>query len=185
MNARTLTVLLAGGLLAAWAAAQHPTGGLAHERLELLKANRPLLEDLLGHGLSLGDKNSALDRARESRETTNRLARELRSAVYAEDADRIAEMTDLYNRVWKEAFAPNLCEARDTIPPHSEAYKQVREMHRRAAKDVADLAAGIPAGGPVGTLARVKTARTQLEAAAADLGPEPADPGPAPGDDAK
>lgn len=179
MNARTTAVLLAGGLLAAWAAAQHPTGGTAAERLELLKANRPLLEDLLGHGLSLGDKNSPLDRAKESRETTNRLARELRTAVILGDADRIAEMTDLHTRVWKEAFAPNLCEARDTIPPHSEAYKQVRQMHREAAKAVADLAAGIPIDGPVGALVRVKTAREQLETAAADLGPEPAD------DDAK
>jgi hypothetical protein len=175
VNARTLIVLLAGGLLAAWAAAQHPTGGLAHERLELLKANRPLLEDLLGHGLTLGDKNSALDRAQESRQTTDRLARELRSAVYAGDADRIAEMTDLYKRVWAEAFAPNLLEARSYVRPHSERYKEMQKLHRDAANDVTALAAGIPNSGPIGTLARVKTARTQLEAAVADLGPEPAD----------
>lgn len=175
MNARTVAVLLAGGLLAAWGAAQHPAGGTAAERLQLLKDNRDLLNDLLGHGLTLGDKNSALDRAVESRETTHRLARELRSAVILGDADRIAEMSDLYRRVWAEAFAPNLLEARSYVRPQSERYKEMRKLHLDAAKDVAALAAGIPADGPVGALVRVKAAREQLEAAAADLGPEPAD----------
>lgn len=175
MNARTLAVLLAGGLLAAWGAAQHPAGGTAAERLQLLKDNRPLLEDVLAHGLNLGDKNSALDRAVESRETTTRLARELRSAVILGDADRIAEMSDLYKRVWAEAFAPNLLEARSYVRPHSERYKEMRKLHLDAAKDVAELAAGIPATGPVGTLVRVQDARKQLVAAADDLGPEPPD----------
>lgn len=175
MNARTLAVLLAGGLLAAWGAAQHPAGGLAADRLELLKANRPLLEDVLAHGLNLGDKNSALDRAVASRETTDRLARELRSAVILGDADRIAEMSDLYKRVWAEALAPNLAEAKATIRPHSERYNEMRDLHKAASKDVSDLAAGIPTGGPVGTLTRVQDARKQLESAVADLGPEPAD----------
>jgi hypothetical protein len=175
MNTRTLAVLLAGGLLAAWGAAQHPAGGTAAERLQLLKDNRELLGDLLAHGLTLGDKNSALDRAVESRETAQRLARELRSAVILGDADRIAEMSDLYRRVWAEALAPNLIEAQSYVRPQSERYKEMRKLHQDAAKDVAALAAGIPATGPVGGLARVQDARKQLEAAVADLGPEPAD----------
>ena len=175
MKTRSLFVLLAGAILAAWVSAQGPGAGLASERLELLKKNRPLLEDLMDRGMMVADKNSPLDRADECLNTTNRLARELRSAVYVGDADRIAEVSDLLKQIVSEAFVPNLTAARRDIPVESDGYKRMKEIHRQAVADVNSLAEQIPSDGKIGDITRVRMAREQLTAAAADIGPAPAD----------
>lgn len=173
MRTRSLYVLAAGGLLAAWVSAQGPGGGLAADRVNLLRTNRPLLEDLMDRGLMVAEKNNPLERADECLNTTNRLARELRSAVYVGDPDRIAEMSDLLDRVVTDAFLPNLAKARQDISPQSDDYKRMTEVHRQALVDMNALVVQIPAAGPLGGQVRVQAARTRLTAAADAIGPLP------------
>jgi hypothetical protein len=124
----------------------------------------------------VADKNSPLDKADDCLNTTNRLARELRSAVFVGDPDRIAEMSDLLKQVVSDAFVPNLTEARNTIPRQSDGFKQMEKVHRQAYADMTDLAAQLPAVGPLATAKQVLDARAHLTAAAADIGPPPPPP---------
>jgi hypothetical protein len=174
MTNRSRCVLLLGVVLAAWASA-HGSGGLTADRLRMLHDNRPLLEDLLDRGLIVAEKQSPLERADECLNTTNRLARELRSAVYVSDPDRIAEVSDLLKQVVSDAFVPNLVAARNEVPVASDGYKRMKLIHRQAHTDVTALVEQIPTEGQLGAVTRVQLARERLTAAAADIGPPPAD----------
>jgi hypothetical protein len=176
MTRRTLLVTLAAAGLAAWASAHGPTAGpLAGEQLRMLRANRLVLEDLLDHGLKVSGRNTPLDRADECLKTTDRLARELRSAVTLRDGDRVAEVSDLIHQVVTGGFVPNLAQAREVIPAESPHRKVLQELHAGAATSVRGMAESIPADGELGSKGRVKAARERLTAAADAIGP-PAEP---------
>ena len=174
MKARTFAAVLAFAGLSAWVSAQGPTGLSAHDRLKLLVSNKHLLEDLMDHGVRVADKNTPLDRAEECLKTADPLARELRSAVYLHDADRVAEMGDLLKRLVSDGFVPNLNEAKN-IPEGSPEFVRLKEVHRTAARNIGDLAAAIPADGEWAGQKRVRDARERLTAAAGEIGQPLAD----------
>lgn len=177
MTARHLLTLAAFAALAAWVSAQGPGTGLtASDQLALLKANRPLLEDLLDHGLNVARKNTPIDRADECQRVAARLGREVRSAVYTGDADRLAEVSELLKRVVSDGLVPNLTAARNETPQESPGYERLVEVHKKAAASVGGLPGVVSAHPDLSGKKRAQAAREQLAAAASDLGDPPADP---------
>src|SRR5687768_9009321 len=86
----TTAVFLA---LAAWAGGQGPSPGLStDDHLRLLRAKHKLLGALVEHGVQLADADTALQRADAAHAAVQRLSQELKTAVGAGDADRVAEM---------------------------------------------------------------------------------------------
>lgn len=169
---RPLLVLLAFAALSAWVAAQGPGTGLtAADSLRMLRANRVLLDDLTGHGLALGGSNTPLDRAAECQKLTDRLGREVSEAVRANDADRLAEVSDHLNAVATDGLAPNLKDADGSIPPQSVERERLKELHQRAFDSLTRTADAVPTTGELGTSPRAKSARQALAAAAAAVGP--------------
>jgi hypothetical protein len=170
VTARHLLTLTAFAALSAWVSAQGPGTGLtASEHLAQLKTNRTLLEELVDHGLSVSGQNTSIDRANACLEVTERLAREIRSAVLVGDADRLAEMTDLLNRVVSGGVMPNLTTAHRDTPVGSPGYERVLEVHRKASGRLGVLVDEIPTVGEFGTKPRTKAAREQLAAVAGEV----------------
>ena len=68
--ARALLLLIAFATLSAWTGAQAPPAPLtAAEQVKLFKLNRPLLDNLVNHGIDIADKSDPLERAKECRKT--------------------------------------------------------------------------------------------------------------------
>lgn len=175
MNARPLLVLAAFAALAAWVSAQTGTGPLAADHLQVLKQNRSLYEDMTRHGLALADRHTSLDRADECRRMADRLGREVEDAARRGDADRLAEVSGHLQSVAADGLAPNLAAARRDITPKSADYKRLQEVHQQAFDGLTRSADAIPATGDLANSTKAQTAREQLAAAAARIGPPPAE----------
>lgn len=168
-SALTLSIAVT---LCAWVSAQPAaTGPTAAEQLKLLKSNRDLLEDLIDHGVKVSKNADVLDRTDECRRAAGTLATALSRAATGPgaDADRIAELSDHLGSVWSEGLTPNLREATALIPPSSPQYGRLKDVSKWATDDVKKVEAAIPVEGKLGTSAKVKIAREQLTAIAAQL----------------
>ena len=171
MTFRNLLTLLVAGAVSMWASAQSGTVGLtAADRLQLLKTNRELLEDLLDQGTLLADANTPIDRAAECQRTTDRLARDFRTALDRSDADRAGEIGDHLDKIVSEGFAPNLESARRDSKPGSPDYERVQAIHRDAVQSLDNLNATPFPDGPLAKSKRLRQAREKLAATAAKLG---------------
>ena len=171
MAFRNLLTLLVAGVISMWASAQTGTVGLsAAERLQLLKTNRELLDDLLDQGTLMADANTPIDRAAECQRTTDRLAREYRTALDRADADRAVEIGDHLDKIVSEGFAPNLESARRDSKPGSPDYERVQTIHRNAVQSLDDINSAPLPDGPLAKSKRLRQAREKLAATAAKLG---------------
>jgi hypothetical protein len=153
-------VLLA---LAAWAGAQGPAPLPAAERLRLLRANRTLLTDLVTSGVELGAADGPVSRAAACQKTVHHLSIALERAARADDADRVTELGDHLDRMLRDALAPVLDEATQTVPPESQDAKRLKAVRESAVGDLDWARSAISADGKVGGSAQVRTLADKLD----------------------
>lgn len=171
MKIRHLLSLFAVAAVSLLASAQPGNSGLtAHEKLQLLQANRDLLEDLLDQGVRVADANTPLDRAGECQRSTDRLAREFREALARSDADRADEIGDHVEKIVVDGFLPNFETARRDSKPGSPDYERVQAMHRDAAASIDKLTASLPSDGPLAKSKRLQQVREKLADTSNKLG---------------
>lgn len=138
--ALTAVVLAA---LAAWAGAQPPTA--AADKLRLHRANRTLLTDLVGSGVRLATADHPVDRAEACQQTARALGIAVRRAAEASDADRTAELAAHLESLVRDGLVPILDDATRTIPAHSPDAERLRTVRTKAAADLAETDAALPA----------------------------------------
>lgn len=170
--ARVFLLLMTFATLATWAGAQGPTQSLsAADKAKLFKSNRTLIENLVNHGIDLSDADDPLRRAEECRKTALTLANYLeRAAKDDQNPDRVAELAGLMGDVVRDGLAPNLEEARRTIPPGSPQGKRAAELPDIVSADLDGVRNAIPSGSKVGDNAKVKTALESLTALKSKFG---------------
>ncbi len=169
--ARVLLLLVVFATLAAWAGAQGPAAPLpAADRVKLLKLNRPLLEQMVNHGIDLSGTDEPLPRAKKCRETAQTLANYLdRAANTEQDPDRVAELADLIGTVVREGLTPNLEVGRQLYPPGSPDAARLTDVQKLAVADLDSIGSSIPAG-KVGDSKKVQEALARLAGLKSDLG---------------
>ena len=163
MKIRHALALLAIACISMLATAQ-PTNSVlsADEQLKLLKMNRELLEDLLEQGTRVSEANTPLDRAAECQRSTDRLAREFRTAIERGDGDRACEIGDHVEKIVAEGFVPNLEAARRDSNPGSPDYERVKAMHRQATQSLDALHGTLPTDGQLTKSKRFQQLREKL-----------------------
>ena len=165
--ARWLYLLSAFTVLAAWAGAQNPAPPLSPEdKLRLLQANSTLIDNLVRDGVALSAADTHEDRAARCRSASLALANEIQKAATADDAERVAELTDLFRDVVKDGLVPTITDGLSAVNPVSPAAVKLREVRGEAVRDVTNVktATGKWAANP-----RVRDALKQLDEAAAPL----------------
>jgi hypothetical protein len=168
---RSLVTLIAFMALTAWAGAQGPPPPLpAATQAKLFKSNRTLLENLVNHGIDLGNADGPLRRADECRKTATTLANYLGRAAEDQDPDRVAELAGLMGNVVREGLVPNLNAAQEEIPPNSPGAAQLANVRASATDDLNSLSGKIPTVGKVAESQKVKEAIAALQALKASLG---------------
>lgn len=167
---RTTIVLIAAAGLSAWVSAQSlPVGTTAAEQLHLFQANRPLLEEILDHGLKLSQADTHADRAEECRRTTRTISLALRwEAENAADPGRVAELSDHLTRMVRDGLAPTLADGLRAVPPQSPDFDRLTRVRDLAGREVWAVEELIPAEGPP----QVRDARARLADAARLLDPK-------------
>jgi hypothetical protein len=156
----TLTLFLG---LAAWAGAQGPPTRSAADQLQLLRANRGLIDGLIDDSVKLAGANTALDRAAVCQGTAHRLAGAVEQAATAGNPDRVAEFGSHLERVVRNGLVPRLEEAK-TVPPESPDAKRLKEIRENAIGDLGALRDALPTSGRVGDSEKVQKLRQQLDA---------------------
>jgi hypothetical protein len=164
--ARWAYLLVAFTTLAAWAGAQTPAppAPLAPEdKLRLLRANTSLIENLVRDGVALSAAHDSIQRASRCRDASLSLANAIGEAANAENAERVAVLTNLFRDVVRDGLVPTLTEARNSVPPQSPGAQQVRDLQSLASNDIIRIQSSIPSSGAMGDSPRIKDARKQLE----------------------
>ncbi len=142
----TVAVALA---LAAWAGAQSLAPLPAAKRLELHRANRTLLADLVDHGVLLGRAGTAPERAEACQKAARALGIALRNAAEARDGDRVVELGDHLTSVLRDGLMPVLDEGTRTVPAGSPEAAKLKAVRATAADDLDWARSAAPApGGP-------------------------------------
>ena len=142
----TLLVFL---VLAAWAGAQSPGAPVmtAAKRLELHRANRTLLADLIDGGVKLAEAERTADRAEACQKTARALGIALGKAAEARDTDRVAELGEHLTAIVRDGLVPILDEGTRTIPATSPDAARLKAVRATAANDLAGARSAIPAAG--------------------------------------
>ncbi|HUR55371.1 MAG TPA: hypothetical protein VMZ71_14655 [Gemmataceae bacterium] len=161
---RLTASLLVFAALSAWAGAQGPAAGItAAERLQMLRTNRMLIENMVDHGLDMAGADTPLKRAAECRRTARTLANAVRQAGDEQNAGRVAELCGHLDSVMRDALAPNLELATRDARPGSPDESELKKLRATALTDFDELRGALPAGGTVGGDAKVKEAFGKLE----------------------
>ncbi len=162
--ARLALLLTTFASLAAWAGAQGPPPSLsAADRVNLFKANRTLLENLVNDGITLADADDPLKRAEGSRATSLTLSNYLkRAATEDQNPQRVVELAELMHDVLRDGLAPNLEEAARIFPPDSPQAAQLADLRRKSTADLDTFAQALPTAGKVAENEVVKKALAQL-----------------------
>ncbi len=158
--------------LSAWVSGQPAAGPLAGEQLHLFRGNRELLENLVEHSVELANADTPVGKVRACHESTKDLGRAMKDAADRDDADRVAELSELLTAVIRFALVPTLGEARVAIPVGTPAYQRLRDLTELATADAERFELSIPALGKIGASNKVKDARGKLHEARGLLGDE-------------
>ena len=164
--ARWAYILTTFFALAAWAGAQGPVPAptlTPADQLRLLKANGTLIDNLVDHGVALSGKDRIEERAEQCRNAGKALANAIHDAAGKQDAERVAELTNLFSNVVRDGLLPTLEDGKRTVTPESPAGKKLREVRGTATDDVTALKATIPA------TAKTKDSLKQLDELAEKL----------------
>jgi hypothetical protein len=158
----TLLVFL---VLAAWAGAQSPGAPVltAAKRLELHRANRTLLRDLIDSGVKLADAERMPDRAEACQKTAHALGIALRKAAEARDTDRVAELGEHLTAVVRDGLVPILDEGTRTIPAESPDAVRLKAVRVTAVEDLDWARSAIPGSGTGAESDRVRALAGTLD----------------------
>ncbi len=171
--ARWAYILTAFFALAAWTGAQDkvPAPPLSTaDQLRLLKANSVLITNLVDSGVALSSSaNGPRQRAEQCHGAAKALASAIQDAAGKQEAERVAELAELFLKVVGDALLPALNDATNTVPPESPDGKLVKARRANSASDVRGLKAAIPATGKVAENGRVKLALEQFDGLAEKL----------------
>lgn len=165
--ARWAYLLIAFTVLAAWAGAQNPTPApsplSAEDKLRLLKANSTLIENLVNDGVAISSADTAVTRVEQCRKASRSLVNAVQQAATAEDAERVAVLTELFRDFVREGLLPTLDDAKRDVPPESPDGKRLRDLRLKAAGDLNDLKKAASSPGKLSDNQRVKEAVKQLD----------------------
>lgn len=159
-------ILFAFVALSAWAGAQGPAPAAplsAEDKLRLLKANSTLIENLVNDGVAISNADKPVDRAERCRSAARSLVNAIQQAAAADDAERVAVLTDLFREFVRDGLAPTLADAKRDIPPESPDSKRLQKVRGDANTDLNDLKAAITKSGKLSESQRVKVAAKQLD----------------------
>ena len=156
----SLTVFLA---LAAWAGAQGPALSTG-EQLEMLRANRAVIDGLIDQSVEMAAADTPLKRAAAGQKTAGALAGAVAREAGRGNADRVAEFAGHLETVVRDALVPNLDEARRTIPPESPDAPRLKKIRDDARLDLDGVGEALGAPGKVGDDATVQELRRKLGA---------------------
>jgi hypothetical protein len=165
---RLFVTLSLFAVLAGWTSAQNTTD-TAGDRMARFARNRTLVEDLVTRGLDLSNANDPLARATACQQVAADLTIGLQAAADADDPDRVAEVGEYLGTVLKEAVAPALADARNTIPAGSPEAGRLNAMATKATDEAKRAVTLVPTTGRSGKSARVADVKAKLEAAAKGL----------------
>jgi hypothetical protein len=155
-----LTVFLG---LAAWAGGQGPPLSTG-EQLDMLRANRALIDGLIDQGVEMAAADTPLRRAAAGQKTAGTLAGAITRAAEAGNPDRVAEFGGHLETVVRDALVPNLNEARRTIPAHSPEFPHLKKIHDDAKAGLDDVRNTLGTPGKVADDMQVQELRSRLEA---------------------
>ena len=136
--------------LATWAGAQGPASPAslsAEDKLRLLRANSALIENLVRDGIKISKTDQPVERATHCRAASRSLVNAIQEAARAEDAERVAELTDLYRTVVRDGLLPTLAEAKRDAAPGSPAEVTLREVRTNSTNDVSQLKTALTSVG--------------------------------------
>jgi|GEM_PF-3279458 len=164
--ARWAYLLIVFTLLAAWVSAQNPVPAQpqlsAEDKLRLLKANSTLIENLVNDGVAISSADTAVNRVEHCRNASRSLVNAIQQAATAEDAERVAVLTDLFRDFVREGLLPTLDDAKRDVPAESPDGKRLRDLRLKAAGDLNDLKKA-SSTGKLSDSQRVKDAIKQLD----------------------
>ncbi|HEY2911400.1 MAG TPA: hypothetical protein VGI99_14210 [Gemmataceae bacterium] len=155
--ATTTAILLA---LAAWAGAQGPRAALsAADRVQMHRANKTLLTDLVNNGIALGTTDNAVGRVEACQATARAIGVALCRAAEADDGDRVVELGSHLELVVRDGLTPMLDETKLHISKESPEYVRLKKAQENAA---ANLDESIATAGKLGGNANVRTLTGKL-----------------------
>lgn len=166
--ARSFAILLIAAAASAWASAQPPTAGpITGDRLRLMQKNHELLEALVTRTVALANANTAIARAKVCRQTADDLRQELKQAVQADNADRVAELTEYLADVLEHGLTAEVKTA--GYPRGSRDEQDLMQLREDAAAEAVQAHDSLPHIGKVGQSTLVSAARRRLAAAHTQL----------------
>jgi hypothetical protein len=164
--ARWVYLLAAFVALAAWAGAQGPVPPAplsAEDKLRLLKTNGTLIDELVRDGVEMSKPGTQVQRVERCRQTSLPLVNAIRDAAKVEDAERVAELTNLFGAFVRDGLAPTLADAKRNVPPQSPDAVKLHELQGSAVKDLNELRESATSTGKLANSPRVKDALKQLD----------------------
>jgi hypothetical protein len=163
--ARWVHMTVAFAVLAAWAGAQSPAPPALspEDKLRLLKANGPLIGELVHEGVAMSAAGDPVQRAERCRGAARSLANAIEDAARQENPDRVAELAGLFRDLVRDGLVPTIEDAQRGVPPESPSGRRLRDLRGTAAKDVSDLKAAVAAPGTLGDNPLIKDVRKQLD----------------------
>lgn len=164
--ARSLYLLTVFVALAAWAGAQGPAPSeplSAEDKLRLHRSNSTLIGELVRDGVKMSRAGRPVDRAARCRDASQSLVNAIKDAAKAENAERVAELTNLYRELVREGLVPAMTEAKKNVTPESPDARTLNTVRELSANNVRDLKATLPTTGKLADSPRVKDALKQLD----------------------
>jgi hypothetical protein len=165
--ARWLYILTAFTVLTAWAGAQNGAplqpSLSAEDKLRLLKANSALIDNLVNDSLQLSKANSHIDRVSQCRGTSRSLVNAIQHAAEAQNAERVAVLTELFRNFVNEGLVPTIDDAKQNIPTGSPDAVKLTTLREQASSDLTDLKTAIGKNEKLNENPRVKDAVKQLD----------------------
>lgn len=161
MTRTALTLTLFVGL-SLWVSGQNGVPAF-YRQLDQLKANQPLLDQLINCGLNLSsaDKGgNSLDRAEECRVAATKLAAALTTAP-PNDAERVAELSDHIAAIVREGLIPNLTDAHNSVGSQEQREK-LATISKDARANLSDFDKSLPSGEVYDRSASLTAARKKL-----------------------
>lgn len=153
--------------LAAWAGAQGPAPASplsTADQLRLLRANSTLITNLVDNGVALSSSaGGPKQRAEQCRSAAKALASAIQDAAGKQEAERVAELADLFRDVVRDALLPTLDDAKRTVPPESPDAARIKEIRANTERDVRELKAALPTTGKVAESGRIQATFKQID----------------------
>jgi hypothetical protein len=135
----------------------------AEDKIRLLEANSALIVSLVHGGINMSNAGTQVDRVEQCRMVSRSLVNAIGQAAEAQNAERVAELTDLFGSFARGGLVPTIDEAKRDIPPQSPDALKLRPIRESAANDLAYLRTTISQNEKVRENQHVKDVLKQLD----------------------